>query len=434
MLEFKINNYLTLKLEGDKTNIYVNGKLFMQCKYLLIHIPHSDISNYDHVESIDEAIEDYNAQEGTHQTYRYLTPEVEFWGHCSNIQTWCENNYDTRLLHTNLSFPLLKELADAGDPKARHALKEEIINRLSSHHLPVITYLVNENYLRYLTHEELEIFAWDILNNVSTSNLVPLPLLKIFVDNNISKANQILKWEIIEYLSSDNLTEISYILDNNYLGYLTQSELNNFIKDILEKEIPLPIIPILLNRGMITQISKKHYHFILEHFPHIIHEGEIYFLEIDTIDFWDTDTLKNSIAQQWLSNFEDFDGDHFDLIFQTLNALIEYDITESYNKKVILVGEDQRFIEHERLIVMIGEALAAAEIVVAFSGFAHEELPEEILDWIDENRYLLPDKFVEITREAVSMISEYDLPNLFSDIEENEEWSENLEDLLYRLN
>lgn len=44
---------------------------------------------------------------------------------------------------------------------------------------------------------------------------------------------------------------------------------------------------------------------------------------------------------------------------------MEYDITQSYNKKVIIVSDDQRFIEHERLIVMFGEALVAAEIVAA---------------------------------------------------------------------
>ena len=287
-----------LKLEGNRTNIYVNGELFIQCKYLLIHIPHLDISSYDDVESVDEAIEDYNAQEGSHDTKRFISPEVEFWGHCSNLQAWYENNYDTRLLHTNLSFPLLKKLADAGDPKAIHALKEEIIRRLSSHHLPVITYLVNENYLRYLTHEELEIFVWDILNNVSTSNHIPLTLLKRFDDMGFTKARQVLRKEIIYYLSSDNLTEISYALDNyvldldnKYHPYFTEDDLNTFIKDILEKKIPLPIIPILLNGGSITQISKKHYNFILEHFSHITHDGEIYFLEIDTIDSWDTNPL-----------------------------------------------------------------------------------------------------------------------------------------------
>ncbi|MFW9874266.1 MAG: hypothetical protein ACFFG0_14265, partial [Candidatus Thorarchaeota archaeon] len=53
--EFKINHYLKLKLEGSKTNIYVNNRRFIQCMYLLLNIPVSKIEDYDEIESIDEA-------------------------------------------------------------------------------------------------------------------------------------------------------------------------------------------------------------------------------------------------------------------------------------------------------------------------------------------------------------------------------------------
>ena len=36
--EFKVNDYITLKLEDGKTIIYVKGKRFDQCKYLLLNI------------------------------------------------------------------------------------------------------------------------------------------------------------------------------------------------------------------------------------------------------------------------------------------------------------------------------------------------------------------------------------------------------------
>ncbi len=47
MKEFKVNEYITLKLEGIKTNIYVKGQLFNQCKFLLLNIPieNSNICN-----------------------------------------------------------------------------------------------------------------------------------------------------------------------------------------------------------------------------------------------------------------------------------------------------------------------------------------------------------------------------------------------------
>ena len=55
MKEFKINDFLTLKLEACKTNIYLNGELFNQCKYLMLNIPIEDTRRFDEIESIDEA-------------------------------------------------------------------------------------------------------------------------------------------------------------------------------------------------------------------------------------------------------------------------------------------------------------------------------------------------------------------------------------------
>ena len=55
MKEFKINEFLTLKLEEGETNLYVKGEYFHQCTYLMLNIPIEDISKYDEIESIDEA-------------------------------------------------------------------------------------------------------------------------------------------------------------------------------------------------------------------------------------------------------------------------------------------------------------------------------------------------------------------------------------------
>ena len=55
MREFKVNEYISLKLEGNKTVIYVRGKRFYQCKFLLLNIPVDDVESLDEIESIDEA-------------------------------------------------------------------------------------------------------------------------------------------------------------------------------------------------------------------------------------------------------------------------------------------------------------------------------------------------------------------------------------------
>ncbi|MEX2719637.1 MAG: leucine-rich repeat domain-containing protein, partial [Candidatus Sigynarchaeota archaeon] len=72
---------------------------------------------------------DARVLEGT-SVRKYLTPAEEVLAHASNLQAWVENNYDTRLLHSNIAFPLLKELARAGDEKAARVLDAEIEARL----------------------------------------------------------------------------------------------------------------------------------------------------------------------------------------------------------------------------------------------------------------------------------------------------------------
>lgn len=55
--EFKVNEYITLKLEKEKSNIYVCGSKFKQYRFLLINIPVEKISSFDEVDSIDDAAE-----------------------------------------------------------------------------------------------------------------------------------------------------------------------------------------------------------------------------------------------------------------------------------------------------------------------------------------------------------------------------------------
>lgn len=161
--EFEINKYLKLKLEAGRTNIYVKGRKFQQCMYLLLNIPVDRIEDYDEIESIDEAAETLNrSMEGHHHTGGRIAPEEEFQGHCSNIQAWAENGYDTRILHRNLAFPLLKRLSEVGDPMARKVFSEEIAIRFASKHPTVTRYLVQNGYLRYLSSDEFESILDDL--------------------------------------------------------------------------------------------------------------------------------------------------------------------------------------------------------------------------------------------------------------------------------
>ena len=170
---FKINEYITLKLENDSTNIYVDEKEFKQCKYLLLNIDTFGIESYDEINSIDEIedinIDDINLDQRLEGSSVYekniikITPETEFFGHCSNLQAWVENEYDTRILHSNISFPLLKRLTEVGDIKAKRVFKEEIAMRYTEGNLSVREFLNNGNYLGYLDMEEILIIIRTVL-------------------------------------------------------------------------------------------------------------------------------------------------------------------------------------------------------------------------------------------------------------------------------
>ncbi len=156
MREFKVNEFITLKMEDQLTIIYVAGERFQQCKFLLLNIPVDKQNSFDDIKSIDEASEKLNGSREASKNAFYIPPEVEFWGHCSNIQVWVENSYDTRLLHRNLAFPLLRRLTFEGDKLAKRIFSIEIAKRFSTGFIPVMIYLSEEGFLKYLSKEELK--------------------------------------------------------------------------------------------------------------------------------------------------------------------------------------------------------------------------------------------------------------------------------------
>ena len=166
MSEFTINSFITLKLEDGKTNIYVLGEEFIQCKYLLMNIPVQDINKYNEIDSIDEVAEklDKTLERGNLDRFKVrIPPMVEFWGHCSNLQVWTEQGYDTRFIHSNLAFPLLKKLTEVGDLKANKVFKNEIGKRFEMGPDSVRQFLALEGYLDYLSREEM----WSVMPNQS---------------------------------------------------------------------------------------------------------------------------------------------------------------------------------------------------------------------------------------------------------------------------
>ncbi|MFX0070997.1 MAG: DNRLRE domain-containing protein [Candidatus Hermodarchaeota archaeon] len=191
-LEKEINEYITLKLVNGRTFIFVNGKRFIQCIRLILNIPTEDAHLYDEVESIDEAAKLHNKYVFQNRIVRgrmaapvpnqrhNITPEQEFWGHCSNIQAWVEHDYDTRILMSNISFPLLRELTKVGDPKAKRVYKEEIALRLESGFPSVVQYLLTQGYIQVFSPSEFKTIleSTSLIKNISSEPKILFQFLR----------------------------------------------------------------------------------------------------------------------------------------------------------------------------------------------------------------------------------------------------------------
>lgn len=203
MLKFTINEFLDLRFEDGRTNIYVNNQLFSHCKYVVLNIPVDNLHKIREINSMDEAIEVLDGSSEILGTkIEKINPEMIFWAHCSNLQVWHENNYNTSLLHSNLSFPLLKELTKAGDLKAKKIFKEEIAKKFESSNITVIKFLLYSGYLGYLNNEELRIVLDQI--KIKFSKLI------------ISKLKKLMKSPNTNYTKIKDLIDLIIFIDLQY--------------------------------------------------------------------------------------------------------------------------------------------------------------------------------------------------------------------------
>ena len=244
MEDFKINEYITLKLEENKTKIYIKGKYFRLCKSLFLDLFTRESFLINEIKSIDEIREDLEIPQ---ESKVNIPPDAEFWGHCSNLQTWYEHNYDTRLIDSKLAFPLLKELVRVGDPLAKKMFKEEIVRRFECGYLPVIFYLMIEEYFDYYLSEEERlslfldpVFKENLENNLrkdaedgvseSYSLLILTNLVKSYND---AEAKKILKDLLLDLLKLNKKEDFNNLVDMNFdFEILSIEELENLLYEL----------------------------------------------------------------------------------------------------------------------------------------------------------------------------------------------------------
>lgn len=237
MQNFKVNEFISLRFEQERTNIYIKGEKFRQCKYLLLDVPLQEAQEVEDIVSIDEASELLGwTEEGQSNVVPDIPPEVEFWGHCSNLQAWAENNYDTRLLHSNIAFPLLSKLVYVGDPLARKVFKEEIGKRVRRGNLKTSYFLVSEQWFLDLLEKD-EIDSLLLKNNPNLRKTLEMTeksdklrlsiLLTLTMRYNDSIATDMLIEYLNEVYISGNLETIKELKREGFYDILNFKELKS---------------------------------------------------------------------------------------------------------------------------------------------------------------------------------------------------------------
>jgi len=209
------------------------------CMDIKIIIPKKNVSDYDYINSIDELAEHVSKSDLDNGNYS-ITPKEKFWGHCSNIQAWVEHDYDTRILHSNIAFPLLKRLTNIGDALARNVFKEEIAERFSSGEKIVILFLLEDDYLNYLDELEkinlfesvkINFFKFTVSEFNEFVNLCEKSFLEVGIDarrsflmNNLNEISNL----IVKYISESNF-------DGRQLHTLYES-LNKLMSPLIKSE------------------------------------------------------------------------------------------------------------------------------------------------------------------------------------------------------
>lgn len=223
---FRVNKDIRLKLESGKTFIYVQDRLFLQCAKIVLSIGLSNFESFQNVESIDKVLGEKSLLDT--EMIR-IPPEVEFWAHCSNLQTWVENNYDSRLLHSNLALPLLNRLAETGDSLSRKVLRKEILERLGSSENTVVFSLLQGNYLQHFSEEERIIIFEDNISKFETSNLI-LPFLRIFDFFAVHIASAQYKRIILSKMIGGSCKEKKEILQE-HIDIFSKDDLMKYLKE-----------------------------------------------------------------------------------------------------------------------------------------------------------------------------------------------------------
>lgn len=219
-------------------------------------------------------------------------PEVDFEKLCEKLKQFVDTSYNCTFLDSEIAFPLLKKLIEAGDVIAKWAYKREYINKISDlihksdiKYINELNYLLGEIYVKDLNSEELN----EILNDSNLPIMFEKPDSKIreFLliclenDDRFTRINaaKILckgKQKIINYLkikiakkdNHEKIVLIHKLLKSGYFIFINNENLRKFLED-LNQDIFIDLIKIAIE-NFIQLLENKNYESSIIHKNHIL--------------------------------------------------------------------------------------------------------------------------------------------------------------------
>lgn len=338
--KFKINNFLSLRFEENQTRIYVNGEYFRQCIRIFLNISIEQTERYNRINSIDEAVDlnkdlslwENQIVKGSNATKvqnieHSITPQEEFWGHYSNLQVWCENKYDTRILYHNLAFPLLKKLAEAGDPLAKKRFKDEVFQRFRSNYPSVILFLIEAGFLKSFTKEELNTLS-DLLTDpplkIRTKHhhfiYCPDPAFYYSVEGRIDFVKDIIE----EFKKQDNPLSIEFLVKEHFLQYFYTGELKELSKYV-KSDLKRRFLPLYSKERI--EFNKKGYNVVIS--------DTLWIKSIENDEF---DKENYSIVS--LNERETFKKIKIDRVYYDFDIILKWDFPQGWIERYYLQYKD----------------------------------------------------------------------------------------------
>ncbi|MHA1294541.1 MAG: hypothetical protein ACTSQJ_18020, partial [Promethearchaeota archaeon] len=224
-MECKINDFISIRKENEKSIIYIKGVKFPQSKLLSYNLFDEDGSLFKEYKTIDEAAD----------AIKHPTTQT-FSNHCQALQNWAKNDYDTKLLHRVIAFPLLKKLVQVEDPIANKVFKQEIEKRFFNCELSVMIYLIQGGYLSIFSPEEkkelYENIEFKKIDNQKSSLIIPK--LEKLIELGVEPLKRVLDEIMLKKSDELSYEDLNELLKKGYLKTIDGEERKHLIFNLLK--------------------------------------------------------------------------------------------------------------------------------------------------------------------------------------------------------